>query len=305
MLSGTDWRPLYPFSSRWLDLDGARYHYLDEGQGEPLLLVHGNPTWSFYWRQVIQHFAPRYRIVAIDHIGCGLSDKPRHYPYTLAQHVANLTRLVKHLDLRQVTLVGHDWGGAIGLGAAVADSDRFARFVMLNTAAFRSSRMPWRIAACRIPMLGRLAVQGLNTFSRAATWMAVADRRRLSPAARAGLLAPYDRWSNRQAIWRFVADIPTSPAHPSYQTLYNIERKLPELADRPWSLIWGMRDWCFTPEFLEKFQSFVPNAEVHRLENVGHWVVEEATDDVNGIIERFLAAHPLTLPNSEVTRAAR
>jgi pimeloyl-ACP methyl ester carboxylesterase len=294
MHSGPDWRSLYPFRSHWLDLDGTRCHYLDEGQGEPLLLVHGNPTWSFYWRRVVQHFAPERRVIAIDHVGCGLSDKPRHYDYTLARHVANLRRLVEQLDLQQVTLMGHDWGGAIGLGVAVAIPERFARYVMLNTAAFRSTRMPWRIAACRIPVVGRLAVQGLNAFARAAALMAVADRGRLSPAARAGLLAPYDTWSNRQAIWRFVADIPMAPAHPSYETLHAIERQLPSLADRPWSLIWGMRDWCFTPDFLERFRTLVPGAEVHRLADVGHWVVEEAADEVNAIVERFMAAHALS-----------
>lgn len=289
MASGPDWRSLYPFRSHWLDLDGVRCHYLDEGQGEPLLLVHGNPTWSFYWRDLVRHFASTRRVVAIDHVGCGLSDKPRGYPYRLAQHIANLRRLVEHLDLQQTTLVGHDWGGAIGLGAAVAMRDRFSRYVMLNTAAFRSSRMPWRIRACRIPLLGRIAVQGLNGFSRAAVRMAVANRRRLSPAARAGLLAPYDSWSHREAIYRFVVDIPMSPAHPSYETLADIERRLPTLADRPWAFIWGMQDWCFTPEFLERFCQLVPAAEVHRLSDVGHWVMEEAPAEVCAIVERFLA----------------
>jgi haloalkane dehalogenase len=294
MSTNIDWRAQYPFKSHWLDLDGVSCHYVDEGSGEPLLLVHGNPTWSFYWRAVIRHFALHRRVVAIDHVGCGLSDKPRHYPYRLAQHVSNLRRLVEHLDLGQITLVGHDWGGAIGLGAAVAMPERFARFVMLNTAAFRSSRMPWRIRVCRTPILGRLAVQGLGGFSQAAVRMAVADRRRLSAAARAGLLAPYDSWANRQAVYRFVADIPMSPAHPSYRTLEQIELQIPKLADRPWTLIWGMRDWCFTPEFLERFRALVPGAEVHRLEDVGHWVVEEAPERVCAIVEEFLRTHSLS-----------
>ncbi len=112
------WRSLYPFQSRELVVGGHRYRYLDEGQGEVLLLVHGNPTWSFYWRNIIPRLAHKYRLVAVDHMGCGLSDKPRYYPYRLNQHVDNLSQFVKRLDLQRITLVGHDWGGAIGLGAA-------------------------------------------------------------------------------------------------------------------------------------------------------------------------------------------
>ncbi len=290
MHSSPDWRSLYPFESRWLDLGPHRYHYVDEGQGDVLLLVHGNPTWSFYWRNFITALSPRYRVIAVDHIGCGLSDKPRHYPYCLAQHIDNLRHLVERLDLKDITLFGHDWGGPIGLGAAEAQRERFARFVMFNTAAFRADRMPWRIRVCRTPVLGRLAVQGFNAFARAALRMAVAHPERLTPEVRAGLLAPSDTWSHRQAIYRFVEDIPMSPAHPSYATLYDVERQLPALADWPWLLVWGMRDWCFTPHFLERFLTFVPSAEVCRLADAGHWVIEDACDEVIPIVARFLAA---------------
>jgi haloalkane dehalogenase len=285
----SDWRSLYPFESRWLDLGSHRYHYVDEGQGDVLLLVHGNPTWSFYWRNLIKALSPRYRVIAVDHMGCGLSDKPREYPYRLDQHVVNLRQLIERLDLKGITLFGHDWGGPIGLGTAVALSDRFARFVMFNTAAFRSDRMPLRIRVCRTPVLGRLAVQGLNAFARGALRMAVAHPERLTGDVRAGILAPYDSWAHRQAIYRFVEDIPMSITHPSYTALCSIEWKLHELTDRPWLFVWGMRDWCFTPDFLERLLSFVPNAEVHRLADAGHWVIEDAWEQVVPIVEQFLA----------------
>jgi haloalkane dehalogenase len=99
-----DWRSLYPFTSHFLPWDGPRYHYLDEGSGRPLLMLHGNPTWSFYWRNLVLGLRDRYRAVVPDHIGCGLSDKPADYPYCLTQHVANLVRLIEHLDLRSLTL---------------------------------------------------------------------------------------------------------------------------------------------------------------------------------------------------------
>jgi len=132
----------YPFDSHWLDLDGVRMHYVDEGprDAETILCVHGNPTWSFIWRHLIADQSRERRVIAVDHIGCGLSDKPQDYPYRLEQHIANLRRLVETLDLRNVTLVGHDWGGCIGMGAAGEIPDRFSRFVLLNTGAFRSNR---------------------------------------------------------------------------------------------------------------------------------------------------------------------
>ena len=285
------WRSLYPFASQELRLDGYRYHYLDEGSGPPLLLVHGNPTWSFHWRELIVALRGKYRLIAPDHMGCGLSDKPQRYEYRLAQHIENLTQLVEQLGLRDVTLVAQDWGGAIGLGAALRSSGRFSRFVLFNTGAFRSTHMPWRIAACRVPLIGTGAVRGLNAFARAAIVMAVEKRERMTRAVKAGILAPYDSWRNRVAIDRFVQDIPMHATHPSYNTLLGIEQGLPSLADRPFLFIWGMRDWCFTPHFLERFLDFYPAAEVHRFDDCGHWVVEDAHERIVPIVERFLEKH--------------
>lgn len=287
------WRSLYPFESHWLDLDGHRYHYLDEGQGEPLLLVHGNPTWSFYWRDLVVALRGKYRLIVPDHLGCGLSDKPQNYDYRLSWHIANLRRLIEYLGLEQVALLAHDWGGAIGLGAAVAQPNSFSRFVLFNTAAYRASRIPWRIRVCRLPLLGELAVRGLNGFARAALTMAVARHERMTPEVRAGLLAPYDSWANRIAIHRFVMDIPLSARHPSYPALVEVEAGLSRLRDCPIALIWGMRDWCFTPYFLERFIEYFPSAEVHRLFDASHYVIEDAHERIVPLVESFLAAHPI------------
>jgi cis-3-alkyl-4-acyloxetan-2-one decarboxylase len=293
-----DWRSLYPFASREMNLGGHRYHYVDEGQGETLLLVHGNPTWSFYWRELIRALSPKYRMIAVDHMGCGLSDKPRHYRYQLSQHIDNLSTLVEKLDLGRVTLLAHDWGGPIGLGAAQACPQRFARYVLFNTAAFRSQQIPWRIRVCRTPVLGRLAVQGLNAFARAALNMAICHHERMTPAVRAGLLAPYDNWHHRQAIYRFVEDIPLSVRHPSHATLQGIEERLGQLAVHPWMFIWGMRDWCFTPHFLERFLNFVPQAEVHRLADAGHYVIEDAHERIVPLVDQFIERHPIALDSN-------
>ncbi|HUG89555.1 MAG TPA: alpha/beta fold hydrolase [Planctomycetaceae bacterium] len=278
----------YPFASNFLDVNAVRLHYVDEGRGDVLLFVHGNPTWSFAWRNLVKDLSRDYRCVAVDHAGCGLSDKPRDYPYRLAQHIDNLCRLVVELDLGRMTLVAHDWGGPIGLGAAARLPGRFARFVLLNTAAFRSRRIPWRIRACRIPLLGPLAVRGLNLFARAALWMAVAKQDRITAAVRAGYLAPYDSWRHRIAIQRFVEDIPLSPKHPSYPALVAVEESLPRLASSPVLLVWGERDWCFTPAFLAEFQRRLPRAETLRLPDAGHYVFEDAWEQILPRLRGFL-----------------
>ncbi len=291
-----DWQRLYPFDSHFLSLDSLRYHYLDEGSGQTLLMVHGNPTWSFYWRNLVAAFRGNYRTVVPDHIGCGLSDKPQDYPYTLGRHVANLVQLVQRLDLTRVTLLCHDWGGAIGLGAALAVPERFSRFVLFNTAGFPPPFIPLRIRACRTPVLGRLAVRGLNAFARAALWMATEKPRRMTPEIKAGLLAPYDSWAHRVAIHRFVCDIPMTRRHPTWQTLAEIESGLPSLEASPIQLIWGMKDWCFTPACLERFLGVFPSAEVHRLQDAGHYVLEDAHEEIVPLVGRFLENHPLDTP---------
>lgn len=283
-----DWRRLYPFESRELRLNSWRYHFLDEGAGEPLLMVHGNPTWSFYWRNLVLAFRDRYRVVVPDHMGCGWSDKPQAYSYCLAQHIDNLVRLIEHLDLTRLTLLVHDWGGAIGLGAALRVPRRVARIVLFNTGAFPPPSIPWRIRACRIPLLGTWAIRGLNLFAKAALTMAVERPACLSPATRAGLVAPYDSWANRIAIQRFVADIPATPRHPTWTVLSDIERGLATFATRPIQMIWGMRDWCFAPACLERFLTHWPRAEVHRLEHAGHYVIEEAHEQIVPLVRQFL-----------------
>jgi haloalkane dehalogenase len=276
-----------------MQLDGLRYHYLDEGQGPTLLMLHGNPTWSFYWRNLVLAFRDRYRAIVPDHIGCGLSDKPQNYPYCLEQHINNVVRLIEHLDLSQVTLMLHDWGGAIGLGTALKVPDRVARFVLFNTGAFPPPFIPLRIRLCRTPVVGRWAVRGLNLFARAALTMAVEKSDRMTPAVRSGLLAPYDSWANRVAIDRFVADIPMTRRHPTWSTLAEIEEGLPSLADRPIEIIWGMRDWCFRPSCLDRFQVLFPEADVHRLVDAGHYVIEDAHERIIPLVTDFLERHPL------------
>lgn len=283
----------YPFQSNYLELNGHRYHYLDERprDREPagtLLMVHGNPTWSFAWRKLVADLSKQYRVLAVDHIGCGLSDKPAEYSYTLNQHISNLVAFVEQLDLNNVTLFAHDWGGAIGMGTAGRLPDRFSRFVLMNTAAFRSTRIPLRIAVCRIPILGAIGVRGLNLFSKAALSMAVEKPERMTREVKAGFLAPYNSWANRVAVHRFVQDIPLKPSHESYKTLTEVEAGLAQFQDSPMLLVWGEKDWCFTTHFLDEFEQRFPQAESLRISDAGHYVFEDAHETIIPRVREFL-----------------
>ena len=281
-------RRLYPFESHYLDVGGPRMHYLDEGTGHPLLMLHGNPTWSFYYRDLIAGLRDQYRVIAPDHVGCGLSDKPRRYPYTLTTHVENVERLLDRLGLDDITLAVHDWGGAIGFGLAVRRPERVRRFIVFNTAAF-FGRVPLRIRVCRWPVLGPLAVRGLNAFARGAIRMACKNRPRMTPDVRAGYLLPYDSYATRVAILRFVQDIPVSRSHRSYALLQSIDDSLQRFGDRPMLICWGMRDFCFNESFLAGWIQRFPEAEVHRFPAAGHYVVQDAAPDILPILQDFLA----------------
>ena len=288
---------LYPFEERFFERDGLRQHYLDEGSGEPIVMVHGNPTWSFYYRELVRALRGDYRTIAPDHIGCGLSDKPddARYRYTLSQRVADLEALLEHLDLgKSLTLVGHDWGGMIAMAWAVRHPDRVARIVLMNTAAFHlpdDMRMPPSLAFVRNTRLASFLVRRFNLFSRGAAWLAPA--RRLRKEVRDAYCAPYDTWENRIATLRFVQDIPLAPGDAAYDTVSEVANGLGRFCETPVLLLWGEKDFVFKPEVLPIFEQVWPHAEAHRFPRAGHYVLEDARDEILPIVRDFLARHPV------------
>jgi haloalkane dehalogenase len=288
----------YPFASHHLDLRSLRYHYLDEGQGEPLVMLHGNPTWSYYYRNLILGLRDSYRTIVPDHMGCGLSDKPddSHYEYSLRQRVADLEALLEHLELRDnLTLVLHDWGGMIGMAFTHRHPERIKRLVILNTAAFplpASKRLPWSLWWCRMPIVGPLMVRGLNAFSRGAVRYCV--RKPLAPDVRDGYLAPYDSWRSRIAVLRFVQDIPLGPGDRGFDLVCNVADGLNQFASLPMLICWGEQDFVFDHHFLDEWLRRFPAAEVHRFADAGHYVLEDAGVEILPLIRDFLRRHPLT-----------
>jgi haloalkane dehalogenase len=287
----------YPFTSRHLDRSGLRYHYLDEGHGEPVVMLHGNPTWSFYYRNLVLGLRDMYRCIVPDHIGCGLSDKPddSRYEYSLRRRVTDLEALLEYLDLRDnLTLVLHDWGGMIGTALAHRHPEWIKRLVILNTAAFplpEAKRLPASLWWCRLPGIGPLLVRGLNAFSRGAVRFCA--RRPLSPGVRAGYLAPYDSWRNRIAVLRFVQDIPLKPGDRGFDLVQDVADGLHRFAALPMLICWGEHDFVFDHHFLDEWRRRFPAAEVHRFADAGHFVLEDAGDEILSLIHDFLRRHPL------------
>lgn len=280
-------RAEYPFSPNWFSTGDHKLHYVDEGEGSSVVMIHGNPTWSFYYRNLIKSLEPNHRCLALDNMGCGLSDKPQAYDYTLKQHIENVVAWIKELELESFDLVVHDWGGAIGMGVAQALPERVKKFVILNTAAFYMDKIPKRIAVCKIPILGDLIIRGLNGFAGPATRMAVS--RPLTKEVKDGYLLPYNNWNNRIATLRFVQDIPTNPSQKTFQVLGEIESFLLSLKEHSMLIGWGLKDFCFDEVFLEKWKALFPEAKVLAYPKSGHYILEDEKDTLIPEIRRFLS----------------
>lgn len=275
----------YPFRSNFLNLDGNNLHYLDEGKGRTILMLHGNPTWSFYYRNLVRIFSTKCRTIVPDHMGCGVSDKPQDYEYTLENHIQNTYKLIKFLDLKKIILIVHDWGGAIGFGLVTRYPELFDKIVILNTAAYPSEHIPQRINLLRQGAFGEWLTRKFNLFAWPATFMTT--KKRMPRAIREGYLLPYDSWNNRVAVARFVQDIPMEKDHKTYSVLSEIESKLKSLT-QPKLILWGGKDFCFNRHFFERWLEIYPDAEAHWYANAGHYIIEDELEDVSEKIWEFI-----------------
>ncbi len=295
--------PDYPFTPRRIQLrSGISMSYLDEGprDAEVVVMLHGNPSWSYYWRHLVLALRDRYRCIVPDHIGMGLSDKPSdaadaspRYDYTLQSRVDDLATLLDRLGITgPVTLAVHDWGGMIGFGWALSHLPQVKRLVILNTAAFplpAAKAMPWQLSLGRDSRLGGFLIRAFNLFARGAARLGT--ERRLPGAVRRAYIAPYSGWRNAIGTLRFMQDIPLQADDPAWPLVEQAGRRLPEFADRPAYIGWGLRDFVFDQHCLDAFTSALPQAEVHAFEDAGHYVLEDKHEVLVPMIRRFLDAH--------------
>ncbi len=307
--------PDYPFTAQRIEVrPGIVLSYLDEGprDGEVIVMLHGNPSWSYYWRHLVLGLrdpasgkaAPGkgYRCIVPDHVGMGWSDKPDdaaqaspRYDYTLQSRVEDLTTLLDRLGISgPVTLAMHDWGGMIGFGWALSHMPQVRRLVLLNTAAFplpAGKPMPWQLALGRNWKPAALLIRGLNAFAAGATRFGV--ERAMPRAVRRAYLAPYDSWANRIGTLRFVQDIPLYGGDPAWAQVVAVGRRLHEFADRPAFIGWGLRDSVFDRACLDGFIGALPDAEVHAFDDAGHYVLEDKYEMLVPAISAFLDRHAL------------
>lgn len=292
-------KELYPFEGKFHTINGLKYHYLDEGSGDPVVMVHGNPTWSFYYRNLVTRLRDRYRTIVPDHIGCGLSDKPGDdaYKYTLKSRIDDLEDLLESLDVTErITLVLHDWGGMIGMGFASRHPERIARIVLMNTAAFpmpETKTFPPGLWLARNTPLGAFLVRGFNAFSLSASHVCC-KRNPMSKELRHAYRAPYNNWNNRIATLRFVQDIPLRPGDRGYDIVAECGAKLNErFAHLPIFIAWGDLDFVFSPHFYDVWVKHFPNAETKRWADGGHYILEDYADELLPMIDDFLTRHPI------------
>jgi haloalkane dehalogenase len=287
---------LYPFQGKYLNLGNHKLHYLDEGSGKPVFMIHGNPTWSFFYRNLIPALSKFMRVIVPDHVGCGLSDRPtdEQYSYTLKSRLNDLDTLINHIaPTGKISLVVHDWGGMIGTSWAVRNASRIESIVFLNTAGFglpQGKPLPWTLKVCRSKVVGSLMVRGFNGFCLgAARYCSIKG---LNNNVRAGFLSPYSSWKDRLAIFRFVQDIPINPQHPSYEIIEGTRSGLSNLNDTPKIFCWGRHDFIFNDDFLAEWKKYFPNADYNVFEDAGHYLLEDAPAPIIAKIQEFFMKHP-------------
>ena len=286
--------PLYPFESNFFELpSGLNLHFLDEGplEGQPVVMVHGNPTWSFYYRELVQALSDEQRCLVPDHIGMGLSDRPddETYDYTLQSRVDDFGAWLDEVEPeREIDLVVHDWGGAIGLSWAVRNPERVRRVLILNTWAFnipKDKSLPRSLKFARTG-LGSFLIQRFNAFSGLAVKMAT--EKKLDRDVARGLVAPYQGTPDqRLATLRFVQDIPLSETDPAWSVLAETESKLALLAEKPVHIAWGAKDFVFNDDVLALWREKLPHAPVDYYKDAGHYVLEDAADRIIPLAKRF------------------
>lgn len=295
LTSTHEFEDLYPFESKFVNIRGNYLHYIDEGQGKPVIMIHGNPTWSFYFRNLITSLSKNFRAIAPDHIGCGFSDKPdaKTYAYTLESRINDLEMLIHHLNITEkINLVVHDWGGMIGLAFAVRHPDKVDKIVITNTSGFflpKEKPFPFILRLIKyVRFFAIPTVLGLNAFAKGALYLAV--KKKLPVKAKKGLIEPYNSWKNRIATLKFVQDIPICEKDQSYAIVDQVDRNLKVLSGSNLMFLWGAKDFVFDLMFLNEFKRRFPEAKTHVFHDAGHYLFEDKAEETSRLINAFLTS---------------
>lgn len=286
MQKAGDWvdRKEYPFESHFLNVDGGRMHYVDEGQGPPIVFVHGNPTWSFMYRSMIRDLSMKHRCIAMDHIGFGLSHKPEHWGYTPELHARNLARLIEHVGIPQFTLVVHGIGGPIGISYAIENPAHVSSLVVMNSWmwSLREHGPAKRFDKGVNNPLGRLNY----TFGNPAASLmpkAIVEKLKFPDKVLAQYKGPFNDAKQRLGPYGLSKGVLGSS---SWQAGLWARRDL--LASKPAIVVWGMKDKLLTPDLLPRWRSILPKAKVEEVARAGHFLLEEEAGAVEAAVYMFL-----------------
>lgn len=275
----------YPFKSNYFNTNAGNMHYVDEGQGEPILFVHGTPAWSFLYREQIKALSKTHRCIALDHIGFGLSDKPAEFDGTPQAHSERLEALVNHLGLKDITLVVHDFGGPIGLSFALRNPDKVKRIAIMNTWLWETNSNPEAHKVDKIlnSWLGKFMYLNLNFSPKMLLKQGFYDKSKLTKAIHAHYIKVFPNKNSRHGLLKIGQALLGSSAW--YQQQWE---QIDKLADKPILIMWGMKDTFIKPEFLEKWQEKLPNAKVVKYDN-GHFLQEEIPNNITEQIKAFIS----------------
>lgn len=276
----------YPFQPHFLTLEAGRIHYVEEGQGQVILMVHGTPTWSFLYRNLIKKLSPDYRVVAVDHLGFGLSDKPVNWSYLPQDHAKNLSTFINQLGLKDITLVVHDYGGPIGLAYAIAHPENVRRIVIMNTFLWslkgdRDFELPEKLFN---NPFGKFVYKRLNFSPVVMIRSAWGDKSKLTKEIHRHYIQALPTPPDRQGTWVFLQQLIGSSEW--YQSLWDRRRNI---QDKPALILWGMKDIAFRQKELERWKGLFPGAKVVCFPDAGHFLQEEEGEQIAGIMQKFLA----------------
>ncbi len=267
---------LFPFESRFLEVNGAKVHYIDEGEGPVFLALHGNPTWSFLYRHIVAGLKDRFRCVALDYPGFGLSTAPAGYRYTIAEHARVVEAFVDELGLRDITVMVQDWGGPIGFWVATHHPEWFRAFVIGNTWAWPVNDLNTRVFSTTLGSrgLGGLLVRRADLFVNVFMKAGI-KRRKLSPAEWDMYKKPHPTPASREPVHVMPREI--LKAH---ELLADIEQGLPGVADKPALIVWADKDPAFKTPQRSRWERTFPNHRTHILRGASHYIQEDAPDEI-------------------------
>lgn len=278
----------FPFTSRSFSLPAGRMHYIDEGQGRPLVMVHGTPEWSFAYRHLVKVLSPSYRCIAMDHLGFGLSDKPVGWSYLPQDHAANLAALIDSLNLDGITLVVHDFGGPIGLSYAIDHPERVRNLVVMNTWMWPLDDDPHFTGSKLFHgALGRFLYEHLAFSARVMLPSAMGDKSKLTRSVHRHYLKPWRTAAERHGTWVLAREVIGSSAW--YASLWQRRERIRDL---PALILWGMKDFAFRQRELERMAAVFRTPQVKAYESYGHFLTEELGPDLAAEIALFLASTP-------------